>query len=314
MLRTHQIYKFIKTEIDNDLVAPDLLKNTLLACQKALDTKFPMLIHGNSGSGKTFGIQYFAYTNDLDISLINASVVLRKKEGRLSVRSEIMKSNKRIKIVLIDEVEKDTSLNFLINMVKLNQKTSKKTNVIMICVTNHFWKIPKLAAEFKGFTQEIKSPFVKSIGKQLRLKGIKYKGPIIRDLRFFHNILLDPKTSKTPGVSNDAFVAINNYLEGSIEDRDIFDIEPKLNAPLWKWLLMNMHNGTFMYNSVNANGNKQNTYPKTNTAMYNKLSEILSLSSLYGNKQMLNFAVPSNLKKPYIKHPSTLTKKNQRGN
>ena len=311
MIETHSVYKFMKNEIKKNLISPALLSAVVQACQKAMDTKFPILISGDQGVGKTFGVQYFAYKNKLDITIINASDELRKKEGQLLIRSILMKPSSKLHFLVIDEVEKDTNIKFLADMVKLNRKISFKTNVVMICITNHYWTLGPLQTAFASFHEQIKPPYIRSLGTALRERNIKYKGKLIRDLRFFRSIIVNPDEIKSIGISDNTFEAIQNFLKANIKDRNSRATESNLNARFYKWILANFHHGTFMYIENEKDGSKRSSFPKHNSAMFHRASECLSLADMYGSADLKDFVVKSELTNPYLQHPSSLSKKNK---
>ena len=300
----------MRKEVRSKQIVPSLFDNVQKACQKAIDTKFPIMLHGDQGTGKSYGVSYFAYMNKMDITVINASVVLRKKEGQQIVRNELLRPSKKLKFFVVDEVEKDTSQLFLAEMVKLNRRIASRTNVIMICITNHYWQLKSLKSAFGAFAEEIKPPFIKEITAALIAKKVKYKGQVIRDLRFFRNVLNNPTPRKDIGISENTFSAIASFLNSNISERNIWATEVNLNAPFHKWVLSNFHHGTFNFFIKPEKGNQRMSYPKHNSAMYHRLSEALSLADLYGSKQLLNFCLPPKLIRPNLLHPSTLKKRN----
>ena len=306
MLITHEIYKHIKSQLKQNLIVPDLFaKNLVAGLEKLVETKTPLIISGDPGVGKTAGVQYFAYTNKLDITLINASDEMRVKEGQDLLRSQLLRPNKKLKLVVLDEVEKGSNLEYISKMVEINRKTSNRTNTVLVCITNHYWKLGVLKTAFGAFHEQIKSPHKGSMKKGLRTMGVQYDGPIIKDLRFLNNILKNSKTKKSPAISDNTFEAINKFLEAPYEKRNVIATMQNLNAPFWKWLLANFHHGTFAYEV-----NNRMTYPKHNTAMFHRINEVLSKAAMYNSYELLNFIIPP-IKKPYILHPSTLSKRNK---
>lgn len=306
MLRTHDVNRFIKTQLKLNLIVPELFtKNLIAGLEKVVETKMPLIISGDQGTGKTMGVQYFAYVNKLDIVVLNASDIMRRKEGKEILRSELLRPNKKLKLVVLDEVEKETNLEYITKMVKKNRKTSNRTNTVLICITNHYWQLGVLQKAFGAFHEVIKSPHKGSMKKGLRTMGIQYNGPIVKDLRFFNNLLKNPNSIKSPAISDNTFEAINKFLEAPYDKRNVIATMQNLNAPLWKWLLANFHHGTFTYEV-----NDRMTYPKHNTAIFHRVNEILSKAAMYNSYELLNFIIPP-LKKPYIMHPSTLSKRNR---
>ena len=118
-------------------------------------------------------------------------------------------------------------------------------------------------------------------------------------------------TQKTPAIAEDTFSAIQNFLSRNIRDRNFRATEVSLNSPFWKWILANFHHGTFMYVVEDKSGEKRNSFPKHNSAMFHNACEYLSLADMYQSKDMLEFILPSEMQKPYLQHPSSLSKRNR---
>lgn len=311
MKETTEIYEFMRKEVKSKEIAPALLKPVTDALNKTIQSRLPLLISGDQGVGKTYGCQYFAYKSGLDITLINASDTLSLKKNENLIRSQILKPSSKLKLLILDEVEKDSNISFLAKMVKLAKRTTFQTNVILICISNNPWHLGKLREAFGGSFAAITAPYIKTIGKALREKDINYKGKIIRDLRFFRSIVRNPTMIKsTDSISENTFEAIGNFLGADYKERNIYKTERNLNAPLWKWLISNFHHGTFNYVIITPSGGRRNSYPKTNTALYHRMVQGISRASQYNSKELLEFVVPR-VPNSRLTHPSTLKKRNK---
>ena len=137
---------------------------------------------------------------------------------------------------------------------------------------------------------------------------IEYKGGIIRDLRFFRNIVHNPESSKIPAIPDNTFDAITKFLGAEYIDRDIEQTKMDLNSSFWRWLVLNFHHGKFNYIITLPDGKKRTSYPKHNTAMYFNMVEGLSRASQYNSEDLLEFILPQ-LSDTRLTHPSSLNKR-----
>lgn len=311
MRTTKEIYSYMRKEIKSKQVVPSLLSGVIEVLDKAVETRMPHLIGGDQGVGKTFGCMYYAYKKGYDITLLNASDELRLSKNDALVRSEIMRPNRKIKLVVIDEVEKGSGLGFLSKMVAVARKSAYRTNVIVIFISNNPWQLGSLKEALGSMTVQIKPPFVKTLSKALKDMNIEYKGQMKRDIRFFRNIVKYPRGGeRISALSENTFEAFGNFLSSHYLDRNAMSTLINLNAPLWKWLISNFHHGTANFLLTNKDGSKRQSYPKHNTGLYYRMVDALSKADQYKSHDLLEFVVPQ-MPNSRFTHPSSLSKRNK---
>lgn len=303
-MNTQEIYEEVESEIQSGKVFEEFSKPVFDALDKALETNHPMIISGDQGVGKTFGIKWYAYKNNFDIVSINASMDLREKEKSYDMlRSLLLRKQLKTRLVLIDEVEKDSQLKILRSFIEANKKTAFVTNNIFVCVTNHYWTMKEFVSVFGSFHEQIKAPYKKSLKKYMRRQKINTNPDIERDLRFFRNVLENGEIPEG-SISDNTFEAINNFCQAQIKDRDVFATFNNLSSPLWKWIIYNMIHGTFQFRMENVM-----TFIKHNSEYFFHALRVASESDMYQKYRMLEFILPNDIKQVFLTHPSTLDKK-----
>ena len=302
-MNTEKIYAEVEEVISKGNVFDDIAKPVFDALDKAIEVKTPLLLSGDQGVGKTFGVKLYAYKNKYDIVSVNASNDLRIKEKAQDLlRSYLLAKQSKVRIVLIDEVEKGSSINLLTKYIEANKKTAHKTKNIFVCITNHYWEMKELVSIFGSFHHPIKAPYRNVLKKYMRKEKLNTKLPIERDLRFLQNAL-ESKEVPISNLSENTFEAINNFCQSSFKDRDVFHTFNNLSSPLWKWVLYNMIHGTLQFRL----GNFMTTVKHNSEYFFNSV-RVCAEADYYQNWKMLNFAVPDYMHNAQLTHPSTLNR------
>lgn len=301
-MENNEIYEEVNKALESNRVFDEFSEKFFEPLNKSIEANHPLLISGDQGIGKTFAVKYFAVKNNYNITSINASNDLRIKEKAEEIlRSALLKKQKKIRIVLIDEVEKGSSLDVLSSYISANKKTAYKTKNIFVCITNHYWTLGKFTSLFGSFHHRGIAPYKTTIKKYMRKEKIDtVKKDVERDLRFLQTVL-ETKEINKGSISDNTFEAINNFCSSSFEDRDIYKTFSNLSAPLWKWIIYNFIYGTFKFRATDFM-----VTVKHNSIWFHNALKVASESDMYKNYKMLEFILPENLNQTNLTHPSTL--------
>lgn len=302
-MNTKEIYQEVNDKVLEGNVFEEFSNEVFLALDKSIQAKQPILLSGDQAVGKTFGVKWYAFKNNYDIISLNASLDLRLSEKAYPLlRSCLLGKQSKIRIILIDEVEKDSNIGLLKKFIEANKKTAFKTKNIFVCITNHYWTMKEFVSVFGSFHTPIVAPYKNKMKKYFRQRKIPMNKDIERDLRFFENVL---KTNQIPksGISDNTFEAIRKFLQSSYKDRDIFELFQNLSSPYWKWIIYNMIHGTLQYREGNFM-----TSLKHNSSYFFQALQVCSQADYYKNWKMLDFSIPQKLMNLMITHPSSLDK------
>ena len=276
-----------------------LTKPILDAIRNALHYKYPLLIYGEPGTGKTSSVQYLASTiKNCDFIEFNASDNIRLKETEHKLYSLITEIHQfKYRIVLLDELDQKSNLQFIEKLIEKNKETANKTNTIVICITNHVWKLKRLVDAFMGNTIEAKPPHQSIIKKFLKKYGKTIMGQVPRDLRVIQKILdTDSDNVQYASRQLNSFQAFQKYLSSHPQERKTLPDKRTLGHSLQDWLLANSYDENI------------ESFVRRNETKYYQIIEALSFADLYQTSIPLFFLPKFMASFGSVKHPSTISR------
>lgn len=307
--------KEIRRLMRDDLYDPKLTDKCIKAITKSINTKIPLLLHGPPGTGKTLSVYYVAMKNNYHVIEVNASDDLKLKSKKQWLRHQILKKRRKMTIILLDELEKSIIDSYLIQLIKINEKSSMRTNSVIIGITNNEWQLSSVTKTMKlgkaskkirlnlveafGFTEKIYQPYQNSIQSFLRTRKIAVPKFIKRDLRFMMNCAIggNRKVANLNQEFLDSFKTFEKYMSASISERPDKPPSPQeLAGSLDKWLL------------ANAFDDSLDSFVKKNQREFFDILEIISLADYHSNDKLYQFLPTMYLRFGNYKHPSTIMK------
>jgi hypothetical protein len=289
----------------------ELAKDAINAVLKSVTTRMPLLLYGPPGCGKTMSVYFVARKYNAEVIEINGSddLKLQKNETRLSLK--VREKHKGVRIILLDEIESNSNLRFLIKLVHLNKITAMETNTVIIATTNTEWKLDKfkirvekggnpvsLMDVFGSYKQRVKQPDSRVMAKHVRriLGKKKLDVKVPRDLRYMEKIG-DSKIEHHDKAANfdSSFELFKNYMQGPIKNRPKnLPTAKEMGGAFQKWLL------------VNTLSEDPQSFVKKNQSEFFRILEIISLAGFYGDNNLYRFLPEFTMYFNSYKHPSTI--------